>query len=79
MEDFKDVLSTKGGFISAHWDGTTESELKMKELTKATIRCIPNDNPQEPGKDLITGNVFHSKSVIRQSILRFVARHAYYD
>ena len=48
--DFQDVLDSKGGFIEAHWDGTTETELKIKELTKATIRCIPNDAEEEPGK-----------------------------
>ena len=55
LDTFKEVLENKGGFISAHWDGTTESELKMKELTTATIRCIPNDQVAEEGKDLITG------------------------
>ena len=40
FEDFKNILETKGGFISAHWDGTDETENKIKELTKATIRCI---------------------------------------
>ena len=55
FEDFKEVLDTKGGFIYAHWDGTTETELKIKELTKATIRCIPNDAPKEEGVDMISG------------------------
>jgi len=55
LETFKDVLENKGGFISAHWDGTSESELKIKELTAATIRCIPNDQVEEDGKDLISG------------------------
>ncbi|MDG2449374.1 MAG: His/Gly/Thr/Pro-type tRNA ligase C-terminal domain-containing protein, partial [Saprospiraceae bacterium] len=55
LDTFKEVLENKGGFISAHWDGTTESELKMKELTTATIRCIPNDQEAESGKDLVTG------------------------
>ena len=41
FEDFKNILETKGGFISAHWDGTDETENKIKEVTKATIRCIP--------------------------------------
>ena len=41
FEDFKNILEVKGGFISAHWDGTDETEKKIKELTKATIRCIP--------------------------------------
>ncbi len=55
FEDFQSVLDTKGGFISAHWDGTTDTELKIKELTKATIRCIPNDQESEDGVDLLTG------------------------
>jgi prolyl-tRNA synthetase len=55
FDDFKDVLESKGGFIEAHWDGTTETELKIKELTKATIRCIPNDAVDEPGKCVLTG------------------------
>ncbi len=55
MEDFKKVLEEKGGFISAHWDGTTETELKIKDLTKATIRCIPNDAVEEAGTCILTG------------------------
>ncbi len=55
-EEFQDVLENKGGFISAHWDGTMETEDKIKELTKATIRCIPFDNPQEDGKCVYSGN-----------------------
>ena len=54
-EEFQDVLENKKGFISAHWDGTAETEDKISELTKATIRCIPNDNPQEEGKCILTG------------------------
>jgi prolyl-tRNA synthetase len=56
FEDFKAILDEKGGFISAHWDGTTETELKIKELTKATIRCIPFDGDTAPGKCVYTGN-----------------------
>ncbi|MEZ5008400.1 MAG: proline--tRNA ligase [Chitinophagales bacterium] len=56
FEEFKEVLEGKGGFISAHWDGTTETEKKIQELTKATIRCIPLNNPQEDGKCVLTGN-----------------------
>ncbi len=55
FDDFQAVLDGKGGFIYAHWDGTTETEEKIKELTKATIRCIPLDNPQEEGKCVLTG------------------------
>ena len=52
----KKYLDDKGGFISAHWDGTAETEEKIKELTKATIRCIPLNNLQEEGKCILTGN-----------------------
>ena len=55
-EEFIQLLDTKGGFISAHWDGTAETEAKIKELTKATIRCIPLNNPLEIGKCILTGN-----------------------
>lgn len=55
-EDFVRLLDEKPGFLSAHWDGTAETEEKIKELTKATIRCIPLDNPKEDGKCILTGN-----------------------
>jgi prolyl-tRNA synthetase len=55
FEAFKDVLANKGGFISAHWDGTDETEEKIKELTKATIRCIPIDAEEEEGKCVFSG------------------------
>ncbi|RFC54824.1 proline--tRNA ligase [Brumimicrobium aurantiacum] len=54
-EEFKKVLNEKGGFISAHWDGTKESELKIKEETKATIRCIPLDSVKEEGTCIYSG------------------------
>lgn len=54
-EEFKDVLENKGGFVLAHWDGSPETEARIKEETKATIRCIPLDAPTESGKDLLTG------------------------
>lgn len=54
-EEFKKILDSKGGFIYAHWDGTTETELKIKEETKATIRCIPQNNLQEDGKCIYSG------------------------
>ncbi len=53
-EEFEKLLD-KGGFISAHWDGTAETEDKIKELTKATIRCIPLGNIKEAGKCILTG------------------------
>lgn len=55
FDAFKDALETKGGFISAHWDGTSETEDKIKELTKATIRCIPLDAKQEEGVCVYSG------------------------
>ncbi|WP_370097764.1 proline--tRNA ligase [Xanthomarina gelatinilytica] len=55
FDDFKTVLETKGGFISAHWDGTAETEAKIKELTKATIRCVPIDEIAENGACVYTG------------------------
>jgi prolyl-tRNA synthetase len=55
FDEFKDILANKGGFISAHWDGTPETEQKIKELTKATIRCIPNDAVEEAGKCVFSG------------------------
>ncbi len=54
-EEFNEILDNKGGFVYAHWDGTTETEEKIKELTKATIRCIPLDNPVEEGECIFTG------------------------
>ena len=56
FEEFKEVLENKTGFISAHWDGSAETENKIKELTKATIRCIPLDNKEEKGQCILTGN-----------------------
>ncbi|MFS8082029.1 MAG: proline--tRNA ligase [Ginsengibacter sp.] len=55
-EEFVTALDGKGGFVSAHWDGTPETEEKIKELTKATIRCIPLDNIKEEGKCILSGN-----------------------
>ena len=55
FDDFKNVIENKTGFVSAHWDGTTETEDKIKELTKATIRCIPLDSKLEGGKCVYSG------------------------
>jgi prolyl-tRNA synthetase len=55
FEEFKEVLENKTGFISAHWDGTPETEEKIKELTKATIRCIPLNRVEEEGKCIFSG------------------------
>ncbi len=54
-DEFVELLDQKGGFVSAHWDGSQETELKIKDKTKATIRCIPNNQPQERGKCILTG------------------------
>ena len=55
FEEFKEVLKNKGGFISAHWDGSSETENKIKQQTKATIRCIPLDNDKSQGKCVFSG------------------------
>lgn len=54
-QEFENLLENKGGFISAHWDGTTETEERIKELTKATIRCIPINRKEEKGACILTG------------------------
>lgn len=54
-DDFIKTLEEKGGFVSAHWDGTEETETKIQELTKATIRCIPLDGNKEEGVDVLSG------------------------
>ncbi|GET29363.1 proline--tRNA ligase [Prolixibacter sp. SD074] len=54
-DEFKEVLNTKGGFILAHWDGTSETETRIKEETKATIRCIPFEGEEEEGTCMVTG------------------------
>ncbi len=55
FEEFKNVLDGKGGFVLAHWDGTAETEMKIKEETKATVRCIPLDAKEERGKCIYSG------------------------
>ena len=54
-DDFVKTLNEKGGFVAAHWDGTVETEVEIKEKTKATIRCIPFNNPQEKGVCILSG------------------------
>ena len=56
FEEFVAILDGKGGFVSAHWDGTAATEEKIKNLTKATIRCIPLDRIKQPGSCVLTGN-----------------------
>ena len=54
-EDFKNIIKNKSGFVYAHWDGTVETEEKIKKETKATIRCIPITKKQNEGKCMVTG------------------------
>ena len=55
MEELVKILDAEGGFIHAHWDGTAETEEKIKEVSKATIRCIPLHNKLEEGKCIYSG------------------------
>jgi prolyl-tRNA synthetase len=66
-DEFLDVINNKQGFAFAHWDGTNETESKIKELTKATIRCIPMDNMQEDGVCVFTGNPSKQRVVFAKS------------
>lgn len=66
-EEFKEILDTKGGFILAHWDGTSETENLIKEETKATIRCIPFDAPEEEGKCIRTGKPSNKRVVFARA------------
>lgn len=66
-DEFVELLDKKGGFIAAHWDGTGETEEKIKELTKATIRCIPLDSKEEAGKCILTGNPSRQRVLFAQA------------
>lgn len=66
-DEFKKLLDEKGGFIYAHWDGTSETEEKIKEETKATIRCIPLDNKQEAGTCIYSGKPSTQKVVFARA------------
>ena len=66
-EEFVEILEKEGGFISAHWDGTPETEEKIKELTKATIRCIPFDAVEEEGKCILTGKPSNKRVIFAKS------------
>lgn len=66
-EEFKELLETKGGFFLCHWDGTAETEEKIKADTKATIRCIPFDSPEEEGRDMISGRPSHRRVLIAKA------------
>ena len=65
-EEFKEQIE-KGGFILAHWDGTTETEERIKEETKATIRCIPLDGDDTPGKCMVTGRPSARRVIIARN------------
>jgi prolyl-tRNA synthetase len=67
--EFEDIINKKGGFVLAHWDGTTETELKIKESTKATIRCVPMDEGMKggPGKCILTGNPSQGRVVFARA------------
>ncbi len=66
-EEFQRLLDDKGGFISAHWDGTPETEEKIKELTKAAIRCIPLNNNKEQGKCIFSGNPSNERVIFARA------------
>ncbi|MGE0078755.1 MAG: proline--tRNA ligase [Bacteroidales bacterium] len=66
-DEFKKVISEKGGFVLAHWDGTVETEQKIKEETKATIRCIPVDGECEEGVCIVTGKPSKQRAIFAQA------------
>ena len=66
-DEFVQLLNEKGGFVSAHWDGTAETEEKIKEQTKATIRCIPLNALEEEGKCILTGNPSNKRVLFAQA------------
>ena len=66
-DEFIDTLNNKGGFISAHWDGTVETEVAIKDATEATIRCIPLDAEEEEGRCIYTGKPSHRRVLFARS------------
>ena len=66
-EEFKEILDTKGGFILVHWAATTETEERIKEETKATIRCIPFDAVEEEGKCIYSGKPSHRRVIFARA------------
>ena len=66
-DEFKGLIENKTGFVIAHWDGTAETEEKIKKETKATIRCIPLDNKLEEGKCIFSGNPSTQRVVFAKS------------
>ena len=67
FDEFQKVLNEKGGFISAHWDGTNETENKIKEKTKATIRCIPNNSSSSKGKCVYSGKPSNQRVIFAKA------------
>ena len=67
FDDFKKVIEEKGGFVKAYWDGTTETELKIKEATKATLRCVPIDEEESDGKCVFSGNPSKKKALFAKA------------
>ncbi|MFM7078878.1 MAG: proline--tRNA ligase [Bacteroidota bacterium] len=67
MDEFVDILDNKGGFVYAHWDGTSETEQRIKDLTKATIRCIPLGNQPEAGSCILTGKPSNQRVVFARA------------
>ena len=66
-DEFKKVIAEKGGFVLAHWDGTVETEQRIKEETKATIRCIPIDGDVEEGACILTGRPSKQRAIFAQA------------
>jgi prolyl-tRNA synthetase len=66
-DEFKNVLDGKGGFVLAHWDGTPETEARIKDETKATVRCIPIDAVQEDGKCIYSGKPSKMRAVFARA------------
>ncbi len=80
-EEFVDIIENKGGFVYAHWDGTPETEQKIKEETKATIRAIPLEAPFEEGTCIYTGNPSHRRVIFCPCLLNSptVAKYSKHD
>ena len=66
-KEFKEIVTKRGGFVLAHWDGTAETEQKIKEETKATIRCIPLGHTTEEGKCIFSGQPSKQRVVFAQA------------
>jgi len=69
---FKEALEVdgKGNFLLAHWDGTPETEKRIKDETRATIRCIPFEGSEEPGRCILTGRPSKRARGVRSGVLR---------